>query len=128
MRSTIRIEGVDELKKELTRLASMEHVKKAVRLSGADLHLTAQRNAVFRGHYEWKPGQGYIFVKPTGFLRRNIMGPYLELSGLSARVAAEADYSGYVEMGTRFMAAQPYMRPALNEVEPRFLESLRSMK
>lgn len=29
------------------------------------------------------------------------------------RVVAEADYAGYVEMGTSRMHAQPYLRPAL---------------
>lgn len=31
------------------------------------------------------------------------------------RVSAETDYAVYVEMGTRNMEAQPYMRPAVNQ-------------
>lgn len=127
MRTSVEIKGIKELREELKRLESLEPVKKAVRVNSALLHQRAQAKAVFRGHMEWRKGVGLVFVKPTGFLRRSIMGPYLELSGLSGKVRAEADYAGYVEKGTRYMAAQPYMEPALREVEPLFLADLRSI-
>lgn len=59
----------------------------------------------------------------TGFLKRSID---LELTdgGLTGKVKATAEYSGYVELGTRFMAAQPYLEPALREVEGPFKEDL----
>lgn len=47
----------------------------------------------------------------TGRLRASIEpGP---VEGDTVRVWAHASYAGYVEMGTRHMAAQPYLRPAL---------------
>lgn len=46
----------------------------------------------------------------TGFMRDNIRR-YPE--GRRFRVIAEAEYSGFVEYGTRRMAAQPYMTPAV---------------
>lgn len=50
----------------------------------------------------------------TGFLRSSI---YHELGvdgqGLFANVGARAHYAAFVEFGTRFMAAQPFLRPAL---------------
>lgn len=47
----------------------------------------------------------------TGHLRASIEpGP---VEGDSVKVWARAPYAGYVEMGTRHMAAQPYLRPAL---------------
>ena len=45
----------------------------------------------------------------TGFMRDNIT---LETLGNGFRAVAEAPYSGYVEYGTRKMAAQPFMIPA----------------
>lgn len=125
MRSSIHITGIKEMQKELQRLSSMEPVKEVIRHNTILLHQRTQSKAVFRGHMGWEKGRGYVFIKPTGFLRRNILGPYFELRGLTGKVRAEAEYSGYVEKGTRYMAAQPYMQPALNEIEPLFLADLR---
>ena len=47
----------------------------------------------------------------TGFLRSSIYFKMLET--LSYEFGAEADYALFVEMGTRFMAAQPFIRPAV---------------
>lgn len=48
----------------------------------------------------------------TGFLRDHIIARHL---GRSSQVEARAPYAGFVEFGTRFMAAQPYLRPAVDE-------------
>jgi len=48
----------------------------------------------------------------TGNLQRNIETEY---EGLSLRVGTQVEYGGYVEGGTSKMAAQPYLRPALDE-------------
>jgi len=64
----------------------------------------------------------------TGRLRSSIMavpgttavGPYVE-------VGTSVDYAPYVELGTRYMSAQPYLRPALAEVAPRIPEALRAV-
>jgi HK97 gp10 family phage protein len=53
----------------------------------------------------------------TGFLRSSI---HVErISHLALQVRADADYAAYVEYGTRFMAAQPYMTPAVEAIWPR---------
>lgn len=50
----------------------------------------------------------------TGYMRdhisRTVVGPWFF-------VEAEADYSGFVEYGTRYMAAQPFMTPAAEETD-----------
>lgn len=56
----------------------------------------------------------------TGFLRDHIHAR--KHSQLEAVVAAEADYSGFVEYGTRYMAAQPFMRPAVDEGQREIVE------
>jgi HK97 gp10 family phage protein len=45
----------------------------------------------------------------TGALRKSI---YYKVSDYSYSVGAKAEYGGYVEFGTRYMEAQPYLRPA----------------
>jgi HK97 gp10 family phage protein len=51
----------------------------------------------------------------TGRLRSSIMSSGLQRDGKGAyvRIGTNVHYAGHVEFGTRFMAAQPYMRPAL---------------
>lgn len=59
----------------------------------------------------------------TGTLKRNIRLMLLN-GGLAGTVISQADYSGYQEFGTRFMAAQPYMGPAWRKERPIFISEL----
>lgn len=43
------------------------------------------------------------------------------------QVTAHAEYAIYVEMGTRKMAAQPYLLPSLQEVWPSMMQALRNV-
>lgn len=121
MRSSVTIVGVEDLMDLLETAAQMESVKRTVRFWGAELQRKAVRKAVFRGHY-----RGKKFVKPTGNLRRSIQPPKISVDGLTATVVVMADYGAYVELGTRYMEAQPYMGPALNEVEAPFIRDLKN--
>lgn len=47
----------------------------------------------------------------TGQLRDSIRPE--PARGGRVQITADADYAGYVELGTRYMDAQPYLRPAL---------------
>ncbi|MEM2122911.1 MAG: HK97 gp10 family phage protein [Candidatus Bathyarchaeia archaeon] len=46
----------------------------------------------------------------TGYLWSTI---FHRTEGLTARVGAAAHYAVYVEFGTRYVSARPYLRPAL---------------
>ena len=46
----------------------------------------------------------------SGYLRSRIHAE--RPSGNSIRIVADADYAAFVELGTRYMKAQPYLRPA----------------
>lgn len=53
----------------------------------------------------------------TGRLRSSIShGIRRDPGGLLAVVGTNVDYAPYVEFGTRYMAAQPFLRPALRSV------------
>lgn len=73
----------------------MDDVKRVVKMNAAEMNSKASRNAPV----------------DTGFLRRSIV---FELSngGLSGSSTAGAEYAPYLEYGTRFMEAQPFMGPA----------------
>ena len=60
----------------------------------------------------------------TGATKRSIKLD-LASNGLRAVVKANTDYSGYLEVGTRKMEAQPFMQPAFNEIQPKFIDDLR---
>lgn len=52
----------------------------------------------------------------TGNLKRSIMVD-IAPGGMSAKVTANADYAPYVEYGTRYKAARPFMQPAAQIVQ-----------
>lgn len=115
----LSISGDEPLMKALQTAANMEAHKAVVKNYGGKLQKRAKNNAVFTGHYE-----GKRFVKPTGATKRSIK---LEITngGFEAKVTAGTDYSGYLEKGTRFMEAQPFMKPAFDVVQPKFISDLR---
>ena len=108
----VEIKGDDILLKALQASANMTAHKAAVRKHGADLQKKAKSNAVFT--------RGYA----TGATKRSIN---LEITdgGFAAKVTAGTDYSGYLEVGTRKMEAQPFMKPAFDVVQPKFINDLR---
>jgi len=52
----------------------------------------------------------------TGHLQRSI---YAKISEWVAEVGAEASYAMFVELGTRYMRARPFLYPAVQEGLPR---------
>lgn len=109
MSKSIKISGLDKLQKKLKANATLDDVKKVVKTNGTEMNAKAQRNASFKGHYE-----NGKFVSPTGATKRSIV---LEVNnnGMNAKSAPSTEYAPYLENGTRFMAAQPFMKPAFNE-------------
>lgn len=59
----------------------------------------------------------------TGHLVRNIKTRFNK-GGLVGVVTSNAEYSIYVEYGTRKMAAQPYMTPAAFQHQDKFAEEV----
>ncbi len=51
----------------------------------------------------------------TGYLRSTI---YATIRDWVGEIGADATYSAFVELGTRYMAAQPFLLPALQEHLP----------
>lgn len=61
----------------------------------------------------------------TGTLRNSIQA--VRIGQAAWRVVVGVNYGIYVEWGTRFMRAQPYLRPAIAAVEPGFLAAMRKV-
>lgn len=58
----------------------------------------------------------------TGHLRSN---SEVEGEGGNSLIKFNAEYAAYVELGTRKMAAQPFLTPAVNRGEKRLIELLK---
>lgn len=102
-----------DLKRLMDALDSGKYRKQAERIIAyhtADLHQRSQRK---------------VPVK-TGHLKRSGAAD-VDTDKLEGRVKYSADYAGYVEKGTRFMDARPYLKPSLNEVKPLFIKDLKRL-
>lgn len=107
MAKGFKITGLAELEKKFRKNSTMADVKEIVKTNGAELNTNAQRKA---------PVQ-------TGFLRRSIVFQLANM-GFEARVFATAEYAPYLEWGTRFMSAQPFMGPAFRQQSKKFKSDL----
>ena len=110
----VRIEGMDSLEKQLKKNATLNDVKKVVRKNGADLQKGIQRNSDFEKGYQ------------TGTTKRSV-GLEITNGGMVAESGPTTEYAPYLEEGTRFMHAQPFVKPALEEVEPKFKADMQKL-
>lgn len=110
----IKIDGLEELEKKLKANATLNDVKRVVRQNGTELQKKIQAKADFKKGYQ------------TGTTKRSV-GLEIKDSGLTADSGPETEYSPYVEYGTRFMEAQPFVRPALEEQAAQFKSDLQKL-
>lgn len=110
----IEIKGLDKLEKALKRNVQMTDVARVVKHNGAQLGNKMQKEADFVKGYQ------------TGTTKRSI-GVEIKDSGFTAEVGPETHYSPYLEYGTRFMSAQPFVRPAYNEQVQKFKSDMKKL-
>lgn len=103
----LKIEGLDKLEKALKENVTLNDVKRVVRKNGSDLQSLMQEKADFKKGYQ------------TGQTKRSIGLEVID-SGFTAEVGPETEYSPYLEYGTRFMEAQPFINPAFNVQKEKF--------
>lgn len=118
------LKGLEKLQTKLQRVAKMEEVEHIVEKHGEAMQKKAVNNASrFRGHYEGR-GKNKHFVKPTGATKRSISVNSGKVDRFKYRVAPGTDYAAYVELGTRKMSAQPFIKPAFDEQKKLFKNDL----
>ena len=105
----IKLEGMEKLQVKLKKNVQMNDVKRIVKSNGAALQESAQRKVPV----------------DTGNLKRSI-GLEIRDSGLTAEEPT-AEYAAYVEYGTRYMNAQPYMRPSYTAQKEKFKSDLKKL-
>ena len=106
----IEIEGGDELVRSIKDRLGADRVIPVIRRSTTQAQAKAMRLAAV----------------DTGFMKRSIT-MRLDITGLAGYITAGAEYSPYVEFGTRNMDAQPFMRPAAREQAPIFMNDLSNL-
>ena len=110
----ITITGLDSLQKKLKDNIKMTDVQRVVKHNGSQL----QRNMMQKADFS----QGY----QTGTTKRSI-GLELQDGNMTASVGPETEYSPYLEYGTRFMTAQPFVRPAFDEQKEKFKSDMQKL-
>jgi HK97 gp10 family phage protein len=95
---TCDIEGIEEFKAAMQQFdsAMQRHVHRQLASWAADVKALAKQLVPVR----------------TGHLRSSI---YAKIEEWVAEIGAEATYALFVELGTRYMQAQPYLYPAIQE-------------
>lgn len=112
--SGIKIEGIEKLQAKLKKNVQMDDVKRVVKTNGAQLKNKMVRNANFVKGYQ------------TGTTKRHIFRNTKD-SGLTVEVGSTTEYSPYLEFGTRFMEAQPFVRPSLDEQKKEFVKDFKKL-
>jgi HK97 gp10 family phage protein len=98
---TCDVEGIEEFKNAMQSFDSgmQRHVHRLLASWAADVKALAKQLVPVR----------------TGRLRSSI---YAKIQEWVAEIGAEATYALFVEFGTRYMQAQPYLYPAIQEYLP----------
>jgi len=98
---SLEIEGVEQFQAAMAKFDSgmQRHVHRRLVSLAADIKASARQK---------------VPVK-TGYLRSTI---YAKVREWIAEIGAEAAYALYVELGTRYIRARPYLYPAIQEHLP----------
>lgn len=110
----LKVEGLEELEAKLKKSVTMSDVKRVVSHNGAQLQTKMQQNADFKMGYQ------------TGTTKRSI-GLEIKDGGFTASVGPETEYSLYLEYGTRFMDAQPFVKPAHEAQKGKFKSDMQKL-
>ena len=110
----IKVEGLEKLEKALKDNVTLDDVKRIVKNNGSQLQRKMQNNADFKKGYQ------------TGTTKRSI-GLEMQDGGFTAEVGPETEYSPYLEYGTRYMDAQPFIKPAHEEQKQKFKQDMQRL-
>lgn len=136
MTVTIRLEGSEQLQRELRRLSDdlREEAGKTVLATAVEMRAdivksiqsgpasgrTYRKSNPTRTHTASAPGQPPM--TDTGRLANSIT--FDRLGDLTAVVETKVEYSVHLEYGTSRMAARPFFRPAVERMRPKYIGKL----
>lgn len=103
----MKITGIDALQKKLRENVTLKDVKHIVKSNTSSMNSKMQKLAPV----------------DTGNMKRSITSE-LTLGGLTGKSGPHTNYASYVEYGTRFQNAQPFVKPAFNLQKKVFTKDL----
>ncbi|WP_270745038.1 HK97-gp10 family putative phage morphogenesis protein [Lactococcus petauri] len=103
----MKITGIDALQKKLRENVTLKDVKYIVKSNTSSMNSKMQKLAPV----------------DTGNMKRSITSE-LTLGGLTGKSGPHTNYASYVEYGTRFQNAQPFVKPAFNIQKKVFTKDL----
>ena len=114
--SGIKVKGLTELRVAVQAKGSLSRVKQIVQLNGDELNrrMKAKTTGAFK--------KGYT----TGATASSI-NTVISDGGMTASVGPTMNYDPYVEYGTRFMEAEPFVRPAFEEQAIQFEKDMKEL-
>ncbi len=110
---TIKFEGIYELDKKLKKCLNMDAVKQIIQKNGDQMNRRMKKNT------ETAFVKGYSTGDTAGSINTTISD-----SGMTATTEPTMEYDPYVEFGTRFMEAEPFVKPAFEEQKEQFKKDL----
>jgi HK97 gp10 family phage protein len=110
----IKLTGLDKLQKALKENVTMDDVKNTVKKNGSQMQRKMQANADFKMGYQ------------TGQTKDSIRLEVYD-GGFTAAAGPTTEHSPYLEYGTRFMQAQPFVKPAHNEQKEKFKRDMQKL-
>ena len=116
--ASIKIIGHKKLDKKLRENLNMDAVKRVVQKNGDQMN--EKMTSLARGTLE-----GGVFAKgySNGDTASSI-NTVISDGGMTATVEPTTEYAPYPEFGTRFMEAEPYVRPAFEEQVMQFKKDM----
>jgi HK97 gp10 family phage protein len=136
MTVTIRLEGSEQLQRQLRRLSDdlREEAGRAVLATAVEMRsdivtsiqrgpasgITYKKSNPTRTHTASAPGQPPM--SDTGRLANSIT--FDRVGDLTATVGSALNYAPWLEYGTSRMAARPFFRPAVERMRPKYIGKL----
>lgn len=113
----VKLVGMDKLQKKLAYCGSNKELVKTVIMKNGN-----QLNERMKSKMRYAYIKGYSHGDTAGSVNTVITD-----GGMTANVGPTTDYSPYVEYGTRFMRAEPAVRPAFEEQVPIFKQDMEAI-
>ena len=111
-----KLDGMSKLQKGLLERVSKDKVVSVVKRNTTQLQQTAMSKA----------SSVYTRGYSTGDTKKSI-GISFENSGMSGTTGMDMEYNPYTEKGTRFMAAEPLLKPTFNSQKTKFKSDLEKL-
>lgn len=110
----LSISGTKKLIAALEKRKDSGPIKKVVQTSGVQLKASIMSHANYSGPYT------------KGATRRSA-SMQISNGGYTAEAGVGMNYDPYLETGTRYMRAQPAVRPAYNEVKEKYKSAMEKL-